>query len=215
MSRSHHLARRILLALLSAAALLCACGGGGAGSETPTGALRLPAVGEEKTLLVPDPDATATVVFFVATECPISNYFAPEMERIRVEYGPRGIAFRAVYAVPDEGVEAIRAHTADYGLKMPALLDPEHALLSRAGASVTPEAAVFAPNGDLLYRGRIDDTYVAYGRQRIEPTQRDLRLALDAILAGASPDPSVTEAIGCFIPDLEGSSLPETSSEDH
>ena len=169
----------------------------------------LPRVDGSTEECVPVEGAVATVALFVATDCPISNYFAPEMERIRADYQPRGVAFRLIYAVPDEDPEAIRAHREHFGLTIPALFDPNHELLGRAGASVTPEAAVFSPSGELLYRGRIDDTYVAYGKQRAQPTRRDLRLALDAILEGKHPDPATTEAVGCFIPDLEGVSLPE------
>lgn len=195
--------RRSAPALL---ALLASCSGG---AETAPAVTRLPAVDGTSEESVPVAGADATVALFVATDCPISNYFAPEMERIRAEYEPRGIAFRLIYAVPGEDIQAIASHRESYGLGMPALLDPRHELLSRAGASVTPEAAVFSDSGELLYRGRIDDTYVAYGKQRAQPTRRDLRLALDAILAGDRPEPATTEAIGCFIPDLGGSSLPE------
>jgi hypothetical protein len=53
-----------------------------------------------------------------------------------------------------------------------------------------------------LYRGRIDDRYIEFGKDRPQPTVRDLERALAAIVAG-KPIPVVkTKAIGCYIPDL-------------
>jgi len=70
---------------------------------------------------------------------------------------------------------------------------------------VTPEAAVFVPGGPrarLVYRGRIDDRYVAFGRVRAAPTTHDLEDAVAATLAGRPVPHDVTPAVGCFIPDL-------------
>jgi hypothetical protein len=55
----------------------------------------------------------------------------------------------------------------------------------------------------MLYRGRIDDRYVAFGKARPAPTRRDLEETLDALLEGKLPEPVTTTAIGCFIADLE------------
>jgi len=143
------------------------------------------------------------VLIFVAPDCPISNKFAPEVSRICDEYGPRGVSFHLVYPDGDEPTETIRQHIADFGFKIPALLDFEHTLVELAGATVTPEAALFASTGELLYLGRIDDRFVDFGKERENPTRRDLRDALDAVLAGEKPANARTEAIGCFIPDSD------------
>jgi hypothetical protein len=55
--------------------------------------------------------------------------------------------------------------------------------------------------GEVTYRGRIDDRYVDLGKKREAPSQRDLRAALDAALAGRAVLTSRTKAIGCLIPD--------------
>ncbi len=83
-----------------------------------------------------------------------------------------------------------------------AVRDPKHTLVKLAGATVTPEAAVFTPAGEMIYRGRIDDTVPQYGKARSAPTTRDLENALTAALAGRPvPNPRTT-AVGCFIADL-------------
>ena len=93
-----------------------------------------------------------------------------------------------------------RAHASEFGYPCPALLDPEHHLVKHAGATVTPEAAVFGPDGTRRYRGRIDDRYPSLGRPREQVTRRDLRSALDALLSGRPIPAPTTKAVGCFIP---------------
>jgi hypothetical protein len=79
------------------------------------------------------------------------------------------------------------------------LLDPKHQLVKLARATVTPEAVVFGKNGDVLYRGRIDDNYAAIGKKRASARQHDLIDALDAIATRQPVKLRETEAIGCLI----------------
>jgi len=67
--------------------------------------------------------------------------------------------------------------------------------------STAPEVAVLAPDGTVLYRGRIDDWYADYGKRRAQPTQNDLRNALDAILQGKKVTAPTTKALGCPLPE--------------
>lgn len=140
----------------------------------------------------------AVVLVFVQPECPISNRYAPELARLAADYAEAGVRVWTVYA-GDVAVDEARAHHEDYFPHLPALLDPEAELAARAGVEVTPEAAVFLPDGTLAYRGRIDDRYVSFGRQRARPTRRDLVAALDAVLEGRLPEVRETRAIGCFL----------------
>jgi hypothetical protein len=149
---------------------------------------------------VPDPKAKVTALLFITHDCPISNAYAPEMNRLCAEYGKRGVAFYLVYVDPELAAGAAREHAREYGFACPALLDRTHILVKQAGATITPEAVLFDPGGRRLYRGRIDDRYVDFGRARPAPTRRDLRDALDAALAGKPVPNPRTRAIGCFIP---------------
>jgi len=172
----------------------------GPSTEEP---LRLPALdGTLVAPLAPDPAVRATVALFVRSDCPISNRYAPEVRRIHEAYSKRGVAFWLIYPDPAEEDDAIRAHLDAYSYPMPALKDPEHRLVGRTGASITPEAALFDADGKLVYLGRIDDRYIDFGRARPEPTRHDLALALDALLAGRPVESERTKAIGCFIDDL-------------
>ena len=139
---------------------------------------------------------------FVSVDCPISNRYAPEVRRLHDKFAAQGISFSLVYPNPVEPVAAIRRHIKDYSYPMRALRDPRHELVKKAGATITPEAAVFGPNGRLLYRGRIDDRYVSLGLERPVATRHDLDEALADIVAGKAPRQATTQAVGCFIADF-------------
>lgn len=142
-------------------------------------------------------DAPATVLVFIATQCPVSNRYAPEIVRIHDDYAARGVRMYLVYP-DDEDTAAIREHLLEHSFAIPALRDPDHVLAHRAGASVTPEAAVFR-RGAEVYHGRIDDRQVDFGVARPEPSRHDLRDAIDAVLAGKEPLEAYAPAIGCSI----------------
>ena len=141
----------------------------------------------------------AVVLLFIARDCPISNSYAPEIKRIVARYTSEKVGFTLVYPDPDTSLAAARQHAKEYGYTCPLLLDPAHRLVHKAGVTVTPEAAVFAPGGKLLYRGRIDDLYLGFGQRRYAATRHDLRDALDAALGGRPVPISKTQAVGCFI----------------
>jgi hypothetical protein len=146
---------------------------------------------------------TAIVFLFTSTECPISNRYAPEVHRLAAAFAPKGVVFRLIYPNPAEHAPAIREHMAAfaYAGATQALRDPEHALVKFVGATVTPEAAVYA-GGHIVYRGRIDNRYVDLGLERPAATRRDLAEALTAVIAGKPIAPSTTQAVGCFIADF-------------
>lgn len=143
----------------------------------------------------------AVTLFFVTTDCPIANRYAPEINRICRDYEKRGVAFYIVQTDRKLKAADAVAHAKEYGFTCPVLLDRKHELVKRAAATVTPEAVIFAPSGKVLYRGRIDDRYPRLGQMREEPTRRDLRLALDAIIQGKKVPIASTKAIGCYIED--------------
>lgn len=145
--------------------------------------------------------APATVLLFVSTTCPISNRYAPELRRLHDRFAPRGVAFYLVYPDDRESPEAVAEHLRAYHTAGAAVRDPERALVRRAGATVTPEVAVFRSGGALAYRGRIDDRFAGLGLERPEPTRHDLADAIDAVLAGRAVEVPVTTALGCAIPD--------------
>jgi thiol-disulfide isomerase/thioredoxin len=142
--------------------------------------------------------ARATVVLFMATDCPISNRLTPEINAIAKAYTAKGVAFFAVY--PDRATTAddVRAHRKQFAITMPAVLDPKHEFVKLLGVKVTPEAAVIGKDNTLLYRGRIEDSYEDHGRPS-KNYRKDLRIALSEILAGRKVTERQTAAVGCYI----------------
>ena len=154
----------------------------------------------------------AIALIFVLHDCPIANSYAPELERIIKKYTPHKIDFFLVYPDARLDVKTAKAHAKQFGYTCSILLDPKQLLVKKTGATITPEVAVVTPNGLLLYRGRIDDTYVALGKRRFAPTSHDLRTALDKIInvTIAKITPKFTKAVGCFIPFVNN---PKTESK--
>lgn len=147
------------------------------------------------------PGTKATVFFFVLPDCPNSNAYAPEIKRICEAYETKKVAAFIVHADPDVTIEIAKTHAKEYALPCPVLLDPAHRLVEFTGVTTAPEVAVVTPDGKILYKGRIDDLFADFGKRRPEPTRRDLREALDAILAGRAVTTKTTKAIGCPLPE--------------
>jgi hypothetical protein len=141
------------------------------------------------------------VLLFVRTDCPISNRYAPTIQTMSAHYATHA-AFYLVYAIKSETSAQIREHTKAYGYHLPVLRDPDYVLVKRAQVQVTPEAAVFSPDGRLLYHGRIDDWYVDFARARSSPTTHDLSAALYAAVADKPLPMASAPAVGCFLPGL-------------
>ena len=170
--------------------------------EPVTNDLRLPDLDGRQIEPLRAKDAKAIVFIFIRTDCPLSNRYAPEVRRLNDKFAKSDVRFWLVYPGQGESGEIIRNHIKEYEYRLSALRDPEHKLVKITGAQVTPEAAVFLPGGRMVYRGRIDDRYVALGKARPAPTTRDLEQVLEAILEGKQVTNKTTAAIGCFIPDL-------------
>ena len=141
-----------------------------------------------------------TVYVFTTTDCPISNRYAPEIQRLAAKFDGQA-KFVLVYPVPADSPELIRDHTRKFAYSLDTLRDTGQKLVKQTGVTVTPEVAVMR-GSTVLYRGRIDDRYLAFGKDRPAPTKRDLEDALTAITAGKTVAVRETQAIGCFLTDL-------------
>src|SRR5262249_31101320 len=119
------------------------------------------------------PGGTRALVFlFTSTDCPISNRYAPELRRLADLFASQGVVFRLVYPNPADDANAIRTHMAafSYAGATHALRDPQHALVKSVGATITPEAVLYA-DGRVQYRGRIDNRFVDFGVDRPAATE--------------------------------------------
>jgi peroxiredoxin len=143
----------------------------------------------------------AVVLIFLGTECPVSNFYAPEYGRLARAFAERGVLFYGIHPDPDVTAEVAAKHAAEYRIPFPVLLDPTQAVTRRAGVPVVPFSVVLSPGGEVLYRGRIDDRYTPEGVRREVPTTRDLENALRALAEGKAVPVAQTKAFGCPLPE--------------
>ena len=145
----------------------------------------------------------ATTFIFVTDDCPISNRYAPEVQRLTKYFQPLGIDFHLVYVKPNISKEEIEKHKEQFFSEMTSVLhDPFHDLVNFSEAIVTPQAAIFDERKNLVYSGRIDDRYIDFGKQRPKVQKSDLEDALLNVMSNNLPNPKQTTAVGCYIRDL-------------
>ena len=151
-------------------------------------------------IAAPQRGAVAHLEIFITSDCPISNYYAPTIQQLCRDAGRKGLSCTLVYEDVDFNDARLRAHLSEYGYRdIPARIDQDRSIARRAGATVTPQAVLWDSQGNVRYRGRIDNRYESLGKPRRVVTDRPLENAVDAVLAGravASPD---TPALGCYI----------------
>jgi len=134
------------------------------------------------------------VIMFIATQCPVSNAYNERMEQLEVDYGARGVAFVGINSNKQESLEEVRDHARKHGFTFTVLKDPGNRVADAYDAQVTPEIFLLDSQGILRYHGRIDDS-----RDVQDVTSKDLRNALDALLAQKDVPRAETKAFGCTI----------------
>jgi thiol-disulfide isomerase/thioredoxin len=142
------------------------------------------------------------VLVFVRTDCPVSNRYAPTIQKLSEEHAAKA-AFWLIYPSKAESAEVIQKHEREYGYKIPALRDPQHVLVKASQVEITPEVAVFSTDRRLVYHGRIDNLYEDIGRTRSVATTHELEDAISAALGGKTLHAGATHGVGCYISDLE------------
>ena len=146
-------------------------------------------------------ETDVSVTIFITTDCPIANGYTPQIQELIASYAAKPVRFFLVHVDPEVTADDAREHAREFGHTASILLDPEHLLVNAAGATNTPDAAVFV--GETLhYCGRINDWYGDLGRKRPQPTTRDLADAIDAALANKPVAKPWPPAVGCTIADL-------------
>lgn len=139
------------------------------------------------------------VDIFVSVDCPIANAYVPEINRLHKEFASKGVRFRLVY--PDTLLEEedVKRHRKDFSIEPEWTIDTDHSQVNRAGASITPEVAVFDESGTLKYRGKIDNRFTDYGDKRRVATEKYLEVVLDRLIAGEAVKFHEEKAVGCHI----------------
>jgi peroxiredoxin len=149
----------------------------------------------------------ALVVIFMCNHCPYVKHVAPELARVAKDYllkgvGIVGISSNDIVAHPDDRPEMMKVEAAKQGYPFPYLYDADQSIAIAYNAACTPDIFVFDETHRLVYRGQLDDSRPKNG---IPLSGKDLRSALDCILAGQPVSAEQRPSIGCNIKWKEGS----------
>lgn len=144
----------------------------------------------------------ALTIVFLTTDCPIANDSQPDLERITKKFNSPNTPIIGIYIDPRLSQKEVEKHKIDYKFSYLQSIDKSHSLVKHLGATTTPEAFVLDKNGQVKYRGRINNMYSDLGVRRKSITEHDLSNAIESVIKGQSPSPSRTKPYGCLIPDL-------------
>ena len=135
-----------------------------------------------------------SVLMFISVQCPVSNAYNERMEKLAQDYKARGINLIGINSNVTESADAVKAHAAANKLTFMILKDSGNKIADALGATKTPEAYFLDSTNKLLYHGRIDNN-----KDLAQVNTSELRLALDAALAGKPIEKTTAMAFGCSI----------------
>lgn len=141
----------------------------------------------------------ASVLVFLATECPISNEALPSLNRMAAAYARQQVPFFGVLS--DHTLrrsDAVR-HRDEFRINFPVLYDPAGDLARQLHATHTPQAVVLDTDCRVVYSGAIDDRYTDLTHRRQEARHHYVADAIRAVLADRRVAVSQTKTVGCLI----------------
>jgi peroxiredoxin len=169
------------------------------GTEAP--AFSLPATSGEHVSLGDLAGSAAVLVLFLCNHCPYVKHVRHELASIGRDYGGRGVGIVAISsndagAYPADSFERMKEEKEAAGYPFPYLYDETQEVARAYRAACTPDIFLFDGDLRLVYRGQLDDSRPGSDRP---VTGRDLRAALDAILAGRPVPAEQIPSVGCGI----------------
>jgi thiol-disulfide isomerase/thioredoxin len=148
----------------------------------------------------------ALLVVFMCEHCPFVRHIRPVFAGFTREYADKGLATVAINsndlaAYPQDGPDAMRRESAEFGYVFPYLIDATQDVAKAYQAACTPDFFLFDAARRLVYRGQFDGSRPGSG---LPVTGADLRAAVDALLAGRPVPPEQRPSLGCNIKWKEG-----------
>jgi peroxiredoxin len=145
--------------------------------------------------------APALLVAFICNHCPFVKHVADGLAELAREYQGKGAAVVAINSndarnYPADSPEQMVHEAENRGYAFPYLYDEDQSVAKAYRAACTPDFYVFDKNQKLVYRGQMDSSRPDSG---IPVTGKDLRAALDAVLAGKPVAADQKPSIGCNI----------------
>lgn len=143
---------------------------------------------------------TVIVYVFMLENCVITQNYTLALRQMHETYASEQIQFKGLFPNTFSTPQKITEFKKKYEISFLLTMDFDKEWTLKLGASVTPTAVVWNKTRDeVLYRGRIDDSYYRIGKRRTVTTTSELADALAAIVSGEEIRVKETKAIGCFI----------------
>jgi peroxiredoxin len=145
--------------------------------------------------------AQALLILFICNHCPYVKHIRGGLAQLARDYRPRGVAIAGISSndatnYPADSPERMAEEARAAGYTFPYLYDETQAVAKAYRAACTPDIYVFDKDQRLVYRGQFDDSRPG---NNVVVTGKDLRAALDAVLAGKPVPPNQKPSIGCNI----------------
>jgi peroxiredoxin len=162
---------------------------------------RLPSAGGGAVSIDDFSHSRALLVMFICNHCPFVKHVREELVRIARDYQGSGVAVVAINsndwsAYPDDSPERMAEEVREFGYPFPYLYDESQEVARAYRAACTPDFYLFDAGRKLVYRGQLDDSRPG---NRVSVTGKDLRAALDALLAGRPVPGAQRPSLGCNI----------------
>jgi peroxiredoxin len=146
-------------------------------------------------------DQPALLVIFMCNHCPYVKHIRSGLAHLARDYLPRGVAIVGINAndvanYPEDSPARMKEEVKSAGYLFPYLYDETQAVAKAYRAACTPDIYLFDKNRKLVYRGQFDDSRPG---NNLPVTGKDLRAALDAVLAGKPVSPAQKASMGCNI----------------
>ena len=146
-------------------------------------------------------DSKGLLVMFICRHCPYVQHIKDELGKLGRDYASSDVAIVAIscndaVAYPADSPQSLAEFAAECGITYPVLYDESQEVAKAYGAACTPDFFLFNADRDLVYRGRLDESRPNSG---IPVTGKELRAAMDAVVAGRSPASDQLPSIGCSI----------------
>jgi peroxiredoxin len=144
-------------------------------------------------------DASALVLVQTCNHCPYAQAWEGRIDAIQRAYADRGVSVVAISSNdaethPEDSFDEMVARAERQRLSFDYLYDEEQSVARALGSERTPEVFLFDADRRLVYHGAVDDN-----RDETAVTARYLEDALEAVLAGGTPDPADTPPVGCTV----------------
>ncbi|MET0595077.1 MAG: thioredoxin family protein [Polyangiaceae bacterium] len=139
-------------------------------------------------------------VFFSCNHCPYAKAIEARLIELERDYRDKGFRFVVIsvndaVTYPEDSFDSMKKRAAERGYAFPYLYNEDQTVARAFGAVCTPDLYVFDRDRKLAYHGRLDDSPMDATKVK----RRELREAVDALLAGNMPNPAQNPSIGCSI----------------